>query len=378
MSDGTRRVAPALLAALLAALAMTAAAVRAEPAAAPAASDDCLAKPNAPAPPGSHWYYHVDRASGRQCWHLKDAKIDTKIDTKTDTKANTNTDAKVDQGARAAAPAAAAPAVAPSAPAAPPSVQAAPGALVGSGAQSIVPAIGAVPPLPAEWPRATATPSQAAAPVAGSAADQVPPTPAVEPNAQSNVEPRNADPDAASASGSAQPVTPGAPAAEPATASAADSSHLPALLGIALALGLIVLGSFAGRLAAPQLRGPRRRVLLDVPQASPDAQARDITAVDAHAALRVRRHEWETDPQPESHDESVAEPTREAARVLEDNVRELLHRLQAELTAGTSGLEGLAAPAAHAPQPVAPTVRSPSLAPGDLEATLALWRARKR
>jgi hypothetical protein len=37
------------------------------------AADDCLAKPNAAAPDGSHWYYHVDRATGRQCWYLGSA-----------------------------------------------------------------------------------------------------------------------------------------------------------------------------------------------------------------------------------------------------------------------------------------------------------------
>jgi hypothetical protein len=34
------------------------------------AADDCLAKPNAAAPPGSHWYYRVDRPTHRQCWYL--------------------------------------------------------------------------------------------------------------------------------------------------------------------------------------------------------------------------------------------------------------------------------------------------------------------
>ena len=34
------------------------------------AADECIAKPNAPAPQGSHWYYRVDRASKRQCWYL--------------------------------------------------------------------------------------------------------------------------------------------------------------------------------------------------------------------------------------------------------------------------------------------------------------------
>jgi hypothetical protein len=34
------------------------------------AADDCLAKPNAPSPQGSHWYYRVDRATHRECWYL--------------------------------------------------------------------------------------------------------------------------------------------------------------------------------------------------------------------------------------------------------------------------------------------------------------------
>lgn len=34
------------------------------------AEEDCLAAPNAPAPPGSHWYYRTDRAKQVKCWHL--------------------------------------------------------------------------------------------------------------------------------------------------------------------------------------------------------------------------------------------------------------------------------------------------------------------
>ena len=34
------------------------------------AAGDCLLKPNAVAPPGSHWYYRVDRATQRECWYL--------------------------------------------------------------------------------------------------------------------------------------------------------------------------------------------------------------------------------------------------------------------------------------------------------------------
>jgi hypothetical protein len=33
------------------------------------AEEECLSKPNAAPPPGSHWYYRVDR-SQRQCWYL--------------------------------------------------------------------------------------------------------------------------------------------------------------------------------------------------------------------------------------------------------------------------------------------------------------------
>jgi hypothetical protein len=41
-----------------------------------AAADNCLAKPNAAPPQGSHWYYRVDQVGNRRCWFLgpKDAK----------------------------------------------------------------------------------------------------------------------------------------------------------------------------------------------------------------------------------------------------------------------------------------------------------------
>jgi hypothetical protein len=34
------------------------------------AADECLEKPNAPSPQGSHWYYRLDRTTNRQCWYL--------------------------------------------------------------------------------------------------------------------------------------------------------------------------------------------------------------------------------------------------------------------------------------------------------------------
>jgi len=34
------------------------------------AADECLEKPNAPSPQGSHWYYRTDQTTNRQCWYL--------------------------------------------------------------------------------------------------------------------------------------------------------------------------------------------------------------------------------------------------------------------------------------------------------------------
>ena len=34
------------------------------------AADECLRSPNGTSPKGSHWYYRVERSSGRHCWYL--------------------------------------------------------------------------------------------------------------------------------------------------------------------------------------------------------------------------------------------------------------------------------------------------------------------
>ena len=34
------------------------------------AGDECISKPNAPAPQGQHWYYRIDHQNNRQCWRL--------------------------------------------------------------------------------------------------------------------------------------------------------------------------------------------------------------------------------------------------------------------------------------------------------------------
>ena len=36
-----------------------------------ARAGDCLAAPNSPAPPGSHWYYRLDWVTQRKCWYVR-------------------------------------------------------------------------------------------------------------------------------------------------------------------------------------------------------------------------------------------------------------------------------------------------------------------
>ena len=37
------------------------------------AASDCVADPSRAPAQGGHWYYHVDRSTGRKCWHLTEA-----------------------------------------------------------------------------------------------------------------------------------------------------------------------------------------------------------------------------------------------------------------------------------------------------------------
>jgi hypothetical protein len=36
-----------------------------------ARASDCLAAPNSPAPKGSHWHYHLNRATQQKCWYVR-------------------------------------------------------------------------------------------------------------------------------------------------------------------------------------------------------------------------------------------------------------------------------------------------------------------
>jgi len=37
-------------------------------------ASDCLAAPNSPAPKGSHWYYHLNRATQQKCWYVRSSE----------------------------------------------------------------------------------------------------------------------------------------------------------------------------------------------------------------------------------------------------------------------------------------------------------------
>jgi hypothetical protein len=39
-----------------------------------ARATDCLTAPNSPAPKGSHWYYHLNRATQQKCWYVRSSE----------------------------------------------------------------------------------------------------------------------------------------------------------------------------------------------------------------------------------------------------------------------------------------------------------------
>jgi hypothetical protein len=69
MQSRTAKFVSAVCASFLAGMPLTTVSHSATPAA-----DDCLSSPKGPAPEGSHWYYHIDRASKRHCWYLGDQR----------------------------------------------------------------------------------------------------------------------------------------------------------------------------------------------------------------------------------------------------------------------------------------------------------------
>lgn len=347
MSHQSRRIAPALLAPLLAALAAMAS-VHAAPVAAPN-SADCLAKPNAPAPQGSHWYYHIDRPSGRHCWYQRPLNAA--------------------QNETAQPRSAAAPMVPPrvAAPADRPASGTPSDTLADTdSSRSVVPPTTASPNVPLALP--ATVPAER---LAGPAVDNAAPPPVVEPKIEA--------PKAELPAAPPKRVPVRAPNVERPTPPAEGSAHMPALLGTALALFIIVLGSLAARSGSRFLRWPRRRTILGPPQSNSSPPFYGIEESPGIVPVMPRQSDIMGETftprapaftrlasrnEPRAG-ESAAAPSHEAVRVLEENVRELLRRLRPELQARP---RGPSVPAAHAP----PTAVS------ELDEVLAMWRGRGR
>lgn len=219
-------------------------------------ADTCLSAPKGIAPAGSHWFYHVERGTKKQCWYLGEAKTKTTTKTKTKTARTATTQQRP---AAAAADTAATDATPPQTPPAPaPAMR-----------QSAADAH-------AEWPPSPASTSPVASAGAGAsqAGDPSPPTAPAAANAlSSDVNARWLDASSmagtngtrhaanqltAAAPANATPPQAVAPASAAATeASAEQSSPSTQMLLIAMVSAL----ALAGLVSAVVLRLPRKRSL---------------------------------------------------------------------------------------------------------------------
>ena len=393
-SLASRRARIAAGGAALLAISVAFAPARAETAAAP--SDDCLAKPDAASPRGSHWFYHVDHASGRKCWHLRgpdDSVGDAETAKPSDTAKVSDSAMRRPTATRAAATAPVeVPAAPRAAPSAPPADTA--GNMNNDSRQGVAPPAAAGAAI--AWPAAPVQSSQPAQ-IVDAASAPVPSQPAVDP-----------DNDVAAPSASSQVAPPSFSAAAPAPivdhsvapadTSFIDAAHMPALLGIGFAIALIVLGSLAVRWVARLMRRPRRPALIDLPDddewpepiapaapapmmRGPRVARREDIAVDTAADHEARRYapRRAARPEPPRPPDPAAVPNREAARLLEDDVRELLGRLSADLQEKPQ--ERPQAPnlrVAATGRRSAPPLHPAPVGSGDRAAALYAWRGRKR
>ena len=365
MKSRTTRVAPPLLATVVAILA-SGASLRAEPADAPAPkADACLEKPSGAAPAGQHWYYHVDRMSGRHCWYLhqRDAAADQKI--------------RTEHAARSAPRSLAAPASHRSADAGGDAAYGAAGAdqpaESSDNSFSSAPPAPSMPPAPsAAWPSAPPPASEPAPPpqTDNTAAAPSVPTPAADPAPAA--EPKVNMTDVSPAEQPASTASSRPAAARESANSAIDPSHIPALLGTALVFALIVFGSVAFRIAGrvfgrPRSRATAERRPVDWDALFADAQlVPDITTMTPAQAPQLRAA---NEQERVETVERVAGPQDASAQLLnqEHSVRGLLRRLQSDLGPETRD-------AVRAPEPSPRAVDAPSLASNDLDEALALLR----
>src|SRR5215467_9116114 len=66
MSQSKAKFASAIVAGLLTGLPFATLQIGAAPAA-----ESCLTQPNGETPQGKHWYYRIERGTGRHCWYLR-------------------------------------------------------------------------------------------------------------------------------------------------------------------------------------------------------------------------------------------------------------------------------------------------------------------
>ena len=133
---------------------------------------DCLTEPKNETPQGQHWYFRIERGTGRHCWYVrgedeKSARVDTPDPAPVEKPAPQRTeaattrsiaDAHAEIGPRARVPgaAAAAPSVWPNA---------APAAAPANAATSNAPAAtGTMPPLAGRWPQSSGSATIASQP----------------------------------------------------------------------------------------------------------------------------------------------------------------------------------------------------------------------
>jgi len=359
-----RCIAPALLASAVGLIG----AARAEPApAASSASAECLAKPNATAAAGNHWYYRLDRASGRKCWYQRPAS-----GAQTDeAKARPPARAIVSPPADTAAPA-------------PVAEQPAEVRDQNTYAPAAATRVTAAPAQPYSWTTAAPAPVPAPAPqVAAPASESVAaaPAPLISPAPAPAISPA---PEALAASPQAEPA-PALPVTAPTrvvpvertSGPVDDDSHMPALLGAAIALVIIVLGSIVARFVSKLVRSRRRRKALHataatIPPMYPAEDAPDLVPVMPRedivvSAMRSPRVPIDDPFAPRRaaanrSDDAVAQSGD--AQALDENVRELLRRLRNELPATPPP-----APKASVPQPKSAE---------ELDQVLAMWREGRR
>ncbi len=179
---------------------------------APRAADNCLLEPSTDAlPQGKHWYYRIERGTGRKCWYTRDvddtsarieapstAPAEKPVPKRADAApARTIADAHAEiapprtRANDAPAPAAAAPSIwqaaRQNAPAvAPPPANAGPPPIAPRWPQAEAPAPAASPQPEASLMAADATNPDASSNTTDVAAQTVPPTPAVAPSAERN------------------------------------------------------------------------------------------------------------------------------------------------------------------------------------------------